>query len=148
MFESDIVIIKTSLLLVRSGSSFLQTSVISHDIMYTFCRINSGIDWKASQLPSSCILDCRCYIILTRCRHKVVSIVTVFACICVAALSMQILKPAGFVETSHYPLLLLVYVRVDIFTQVDKEQQRVHSQRWFRRIDRETHCSVPSPAGY
>uniref|UniRef100_A0A671XWQ2 A-type potassium channel modulatory protein DPP6 n=1 Tax=Sparus aurata TaxID=8175 RepID=A0A671XWQ2_SPAAU len=35
-------------------------------------------------------------------------VLTVFACFCVAALSMQILKPAGFVETSHYPLLLLV----------------------------------------
>uniref|UniRef100_A0A8C4I6D3 A-type potassium channel modulatory protein DPP6 n=1 Tax=Dicentrarchus labrax TaxID=13489 RepID=A0A8C4I6D3_DICLA len=29
-------------------------------------------------------------------------------CICITALSLQILKPAGFVETSHYPLLLLV----------------------------------------
>uniref|UniRef100_A0AAQ4RAS9 A-type potassium channel modulatory protein DPP6 n=1 Tax=Gasterosteus aculeatus aculeatus TaxID=481459 RepID=A0AAQ4RAS9_GASAC len=29
-------------------------------------------------------------------------------CICVAALSMQILKPAGFVDTAYYPLLLLV----------------------------------------
>lgn len=27
---------------------------------------------------------------------------------CVAALTMQILKPAGFVDTAHYPLLLLV----------------------------------------
>lgn len=26
----------------------------------------------------------------------------------VAALTMQILKPAGFVDTAHYPLLLLV----------------------------------------
>lgn len=26
----------------------------------------------------------------------------------VAALTMQILKPAGFIETAHYPLLLLV----------------------------------------
>lgn len=28
--------------------------------------------------------------------------------LCVAALTMQILKPAGFVDTAHYPLLLLV----------------------------------------
>lgn len=28
--------------------------------------------------------------------------------LCVAALTMQILKPAGFIETAHYPLLLLV----------------------------------------
>lgn len=32
------------------------------------------------------------------------------SCIHFAALTMQIIKPAGFVETSHYPLLLLVYV--------------------------------------
>ncbi|XP_010786463.1 dipeptidyl aminopeptidase-like protein 6 [Notothenia coriiceps] len=31
-------------------------------------------------------------------------------------LSMQILKPAGFVETSHYPVLLLVYVLAYFFT--------------------------------
>lgn len=30
-----------------------------------------------------------------------------FLCV-VAALTMQILKPAGFVDTAHYPLLLLV----------------------------------------
>lgn len=59
-------------------------------------------------------------------------VLTVFACFCVAALSMQILKPAGFVETSHYPLLLLVYVQVDVVTQVDEEQQCFHSQRRFK----------------
>lgn len=59
-------------------------------------------------------------------------VLTVFACFCVAALSMQILKPAGFVETSHYPLLLLVYVRVDVVTQVDEEQQCFHSQHRFK----------------
>ncbi len=32
-------------------------------------------------------------------------------CIFVTALSLQILKPAGFMDTSHYPLLLLVYVQ-------------------------------------
>lgn len=32
----------------------------------------------------------------------------------VAALTMQILKPAGFVETAHYPLLLLVWVWIYI----------------------------------
>lgn len=29
-------------------------------------------------------------------------------CLSVAALTMQILKPAAFVDTAHYPLLLLV----------------------------------------
>lgn len=31
-------------------------------------------------------------------------------CVCVPALSLQILKPAAFTGASHYPLLLLVYV--------------------------------------
>lgn len=34
----------------------------------------------------------------------------------VAALTMQILKPAGFIETAHYPLLLLVWVWIRLFS--------------------------------
>lgn len=34
--------------------------------------------------------------------------------LCVAALTMQILKPAGFADTAHYPLLLLVWVWIHV----------------------------------
>lgn len=39
---------------------------------------------------------------------KPVSFFSDQAVLCVAALTMQILKPAGFADTAHYPLLLLV----------------------------------------
>lgn len=45
-------------------------------------------------------------------RHTVSSghVIVVNPLLSVVALTMQILKPAGFVDTAHYPLLLLVYV--------------------------------------
>lgn len=46
--------------------------------------------------------------------------------LCVTALTMQILKPAGFVDTAHYPLLLLVWVW--IHGACPKSMRRFNSQ--------------------
>lgn len=73
------------------------------------------------------------YLFCTDCSVFWITVV----CMCITALSMQILKPAGFMETSHYPLLLLVYVwarvythlcTIHTYTHLHKEKVCVHYQ--------------------
>lgn len=85
--------------------------------------------------------------------------------ICITALSMQILKPAGFQDSGHYPLLLLVYVWAHVFTHLStvhlvhtQKKVCVRKQRWpymavlingdfldrvlTRHINLQTHCFI------
>uniref|UniRef100_A0A668A7M6 A-type potassium channel modulatory protein DPP6 n=1 Tax=Myripristis murdjan TaxID=586833 RepID=A0A668A7M6_9TELE len=78
-----------------TGGCGYVTGSFSHNMSYFLLSCQGSQTLDVTQL----------YVITT---YALLCITAVLPCCCLTALTMQILKPAGFVDTAHYPLLLLV----------------------------------------